>query len=372
MQIDAIELFHLALPLRKPQKTAGREVDSLETVLLRIRSGDAVGWAEAGPCNAPVAAGEWAGGAFACLKDWLAPAVVGTAVDSGDDLAERLAPFRGNRFAKAALDMAWWDLRARIREKPLHELLDGQRRTIEIGPVFDEVESIEDFLQQIGRALDDGFTRVKLMVRPGWDVQMIDFVRKEFPVAALHADVEGGMGLQHMDSLCRLDDFGLEMIEQPLPPDDLVGSAMVQDSLHTPICLDEGVTTPEHAEQALDLKSCRFMNVHPGRLGGLTAAVAVGDACRLCDVPCFAGAMPQSSLAARFELALAARANFDYPADYFPAADVLAEDVVEPLRPTRDGPQGTMQITLWSEPGIGVEPDPKLLERFCIEKERIG
>jgi len=313
---------------------------------------------------------------FVCLKDWLAPAVVGTAIDSGDELAERLAPFRGNRFAKAALDMAWWDLRARMREVPLHELLGGERQAIEVGPTLDQMESIETFLEEVGRVLDDGFARVKLMMRPGWDVQMIDFVRKEFPVAALHVDVEGDMGLQHIDSLCRLDDFGLEMVEQPLPPDDLVGSAMVQDAIRTPVCLDEGVTTPEQADQALDLKSCRFMNVHPGRVGGLTAAVAIGDACKPHNVRCFAGAMPQGSLGARFELALAARANFDYPADYFPAAERLAEDVVEPLRPTREGsegtscegPQRTMQIALWSEPGIGVEPDPKLLGRFCVEK----
>ncbi len=372
MQIDSIEVFHIALPLRQPQETAAGGFETLETVLVRMQSGETAGWGEASPGNAPAASAEWAAGAFACLRDWLAPVVAGTAVDSGDQLAERLEPFHGNRFAKAALDTAWWDLSARQQEKPLHELLGGCRETIEIGTTFDRMDSIDEFLAAIGRALQDGFSRVRLMFRPGWDIQMVDAVRKEFPTAMLHVDAEGALGLQHMDTIHRLEDFGLAMVEQPFAPDDPIAHAMAQESMHTPICLDEGVTTAAQADVALELKSCRYMNVTQGRVGGLTAAVAIHDACRAAEVPCFSGAMPQSGIGARAGLALAAKENFTYPADFFPAADVLQQDLVAPLLPEREDSDAALRIALWAEPGIGAEPDPELLEKFCLARAGVS
>ena len=372
MQIDSIEVFHVALPLRRPLRPESKIDSGLETVLVRMQSGDVAGWGEASPGNAPTAAAEWAAAVFGCLRDWLAPAVVSTAVDSGEDLADCLTVFRGNRFAKAALDTAWWDLHARLQGRPLHELLDGRRDKVEVGVTFDQTDSIDEFLSSVGRALEAGFARVRLMFRPGWDVQMVDAVRKEFPVAALHVDVEGAMGLEHIETFYRLDDFGLAMIEQPLPPDDLVGHAMVQEAVRTPLCLDEAVTTLAQAEMALELQSCRYMNVEPGRVGGLTAAVAIHDACRESDVVCFVGAMPQSAVGARIGLALAAKENFTYPADFFPREEFLQHDLAEVPLPTREAADETMRIALWPEPGIGVDPDPELLERFCIGRTRLG
>lgn len=342
----------------------------METVLVRMRSGDASGWGEASPGNAPLAGPEWAAGVFGCVRDWLAPAVVGSVVDSGGQLAERLQALRGNRFAKAALDTAWWDLQARLKEQPLHQLLDAQRDAVEVGVGFDQMDSIEDFIAAIGRAFEAGYARVELKMRPGWDLQMIDFVRKEFPTQTFHVDVEGALGLQHMEMLCRLDDFDLAMIEQPFPADDLVGHAMVQEAIRTPICLDEGVTTVEQCEMALELQSCRYVNLKPGRVGGLTPAVAIHDACRTGNVGCFVGATPQTAVGARLGLALAAKANCTYPADYLPADQLLQQDLAEPLLPACEEADGKMRIALWSEPGIGVEPDVELLEKHCLARAK--
>ncbi|OHB69591.1 MAG: o-succinylbenzoate synthase [Planctomycetes bacterium RBG_13_63_9] len=371
MQIDAIEVFHVALPLKQPYQKAGRRFETLDTVLVRMRSGDAEGWGEASPGNGPLASAEWATGAFACLRDWLAPAVVGRSVDSGESLTERLEPFRGNRFAKAALDTAWWDLKARREARPLHQILGGQREAVELGVTFDQMESFDEFLAAIARAADVGFGRVKLKFRPGWDVRMVDFVRKEFPTLTLHVDVEGALGLEHMEMLCRLDDFMLAMIEQPLAPDDLVGHAMVQETIRTPICLDESITTVAQAEMALELHSCKFINLKPGRVGGLTPAVAIHDACRQADVACWIAAMPQSAIGVRAALALAAMANCTYPADYFPSDEVLEQDLAEPLLPARAAPDGKMQIRLWTEPGLGISPDAGRLDRFCIARAEV-
>jgi O-succinylbenzoate synthase len=253
----------------------------------------------------------------------------------------------------------------------LHQLLDGQRDAIEVGVGFDQMESIEDFIAAIGRVLEAGYARVELKFRPGWDVQMVDFIRKEFPTETFHVDVEGALSLEYMEMLCRLDDFDLAMIEQPLPADDLVGHAMVQETVRTPICLDEGITTPAQAEMALELKSCEYVNLKPGRVGGLTPAVAIHDACVQNSVACFVGAMPQSAVGARIGLALAAKANCTYPADFVASDRLFEQDLAEPLLPTRDEPDGTMRILLWSEPGIGVEPQPELLEKFCIARARL-
>ena len=371
MQIDSIEVFHVALPLRQPVQTAGRQFDRLETVLLRMQSGDAAGWGEAAPGNAPVAGEEWSAGVFGCLRDWLAPAVNGAWIESGDQLAERLAPFRGNRYAKAALDTAWWDLSARKQGRPLQQLLDGKRDAIEVGVGFDQMESIDDFLAAVGRAFEAGYARVELKFRPGWDVQMVDFIRKEFPAETFHIDVEGALSLEHMEMLCRLDDFDLAMIEQPLPADDLVGHAMLQETVRTPICLDEAVTTVAQAEIALELKSCKYVNLKPGKVGGLTPAVAIHDGCAQNSVACYVGAMPQSALGTRIGLALAAKANCTYPADFVASDQLFEQDLAEPLLPARNKPDGTMQIPLWSEPGLGVEPQPELLEKFCIDRAKL-
>ena len=366
MQIDSIEVFHVALPLREPLKTAAGRQEVLETVLVRMQSGQTSGWGEASPGNAPLASAEWAAGVFGCLRDWFVPAVAGTAVDSGDQLTERLEKFGGNRYAKAALDTAWWDLDARLKSQPLHQLLGGRREAIEVGVSFDQMQSHEEFRDLISEALEAGYGRIELKFRPGWDVQMVDFVRKEFPAATLHIDAEGDLGLRYMDMLCRLDDFDLAMIEQPLSADDLVGHAMVCEAVRTPICLDEGVTTVEQAELALELKSCRFINLKPGKLGGLTPATAIHDACQAADVACFVGAMPQTAIGTRIGLALAAKANCTYPADYTAGDRLLQQDLAEPLPAARDPSDGKMRVGLWSEPGLGVEPDMERLQKYCI------
>jgi len=371
MRIDSIEVFHLALPLCRQQQTALGPVNSLETVLVRMQSGDCCGWGEASPGNCPTAASEWAAGVFACVRDWLGPSVLGKCFDTGSDLQEHLAWCRGNQFAKAAIDTAWWDLDARLQGLPLHRVLGGQREAIEVGVGFDRMDDIEDLIAAIRQAFDAGFPRVELKFRPGWDLQMLNFVRHEFPVETFHIDCDAGLRLTHMEILQRLDDFHLAMVEQPLPADDLVGHAMVQDTLRTPICLDEAVTTVDQAAMAMDLHSGRFVNLKPGRVGGLTQAIAIHDACQAESVPCWVGAVPQSSIGARFGYALASKANCTYPADMSPPHEMIAEDLVEPLQPVRDSSDGKLRVMLWSEPGIGVDPHHRQLERFTLARAKM-
>ena len=293
---------------------------------MKLTSGGAVGWGEAAPGNAPTGSSEWAAGAFAVLRDWLAPAVVKTEIDSGKTLAERLAPFRGNQHAKAALDIAWWDLCganarpavalncSRAKRPHPRPLSSGTaEEAVEVGPCLDQMESPDAFMAAIAAAFEAGFRRVKLKIRPGWALEMLRGVRQEFPGETFHIDCEGALSLDYTEMLYRFDDFALEMVEQPLAAEDLVAHAMLQESLRTPICLDESIASPLHAEMALDLKSCRHVNLKAGRVGGLTAALAILDACQAAEVSCWGGAAAQSAIGARADLALAACAEFRIP-----------------------------------------------------------
>jgi o-succinylbenzoate synthase len=371
MYIDSLSLYHIALPRKQPRAVAGRSCSTLETVLVKLGSGDAVGWGEAAPGNAPTGSGEWAAGAFTVLRDWFAPAVVKNEIDSGKTLAERLASFRGNQFAKAALDIAWWDLQARMQERPLHELLGAKRQAVAVGPGLDQMNSPSVFMTAIADAFAAGCPRVKLKIRPGWALEMLRGVRQEFPEGAFHIDCEGALSLNHTELVYRFDDFALEMVEQPLAPEDLVAHAMLQESLRTPICLDESIASPLHAEMALDLKSCRQVNLKAGRVGGLTAALEILESCEAYEVGCWGGASAQSAIGARADLALALRGNSDYAADFFPSVDVLVEDLAEPLCPIRDAGDGVARITATAKPGLGVVPDPSRLTNFTLQSAEI-
>lgn len=372
MLLESLELFLVGIPLRQPLAVPSGTVERLETVVVALHSGEATGWGEASPGNGPWRSSEWAGGVFHAIRDFLGPAIASQSFSAGEDLQKALEFVRGNQFAKAALDIAWWDLNSRLQNQPLHRMLDARREAVEVGPTLDRMESIDGLADALGQALEAGFPRVKLKFRPGWDVNMVDFVRKEFPTLAIHIDCEAGLHLGFTDMLYRLEDFTLTMIEQPLPAEDLVGHAMLQESLRTPLCLDESIVAQSHADMALELHSCKYVNLKPGRVGGLTPAVAIHDLCHQACVPCFVGAMPQSTIAGRAGLALAAKENCSYPSDFFPSQQVLADDLAEPLLPTKDPADGVQKTRLWSGPGLGVEPDREKLEKWCIAKHRLG
>src|SRR5262245_34624591 len=192
MMIDRIEVFEVAMPLIYPWRTAYGEDASIHSVLVKMTSGDHFGWGESSPLAAPCYSPEWAHGVFAVLRDWFAPALVGKEIASAADLSRQLALFKGNPFAKAALDTAWWSLDARRRGLPLHRALGGTRDSIEVGADFGIMDSLDDLVRSVGSAVDAGFKRVKLKFRPGWDLPMLEAVRGTFPKLTVHIDCNSG------------------------------------------------------------------------------------------------------------------------------------------------------------------------------------
>jgi O-succinylbenzoate synthase len=368
MRIDAIEVYHVAMPLISPWRTAYGEDAAIEGVMVRMQSGEHVGWGESCPFAAPCYSPEFAGGAFALVRDWLAPALIGQEIDSGEELQRRLAHFKGNPFAKASLDTAWWVLEANRRQMPLHRLLGATRDAIDVGADFGVLDSIDELLPQIGRAIDAGFKRVKLKYRPGWDIRMLEAVRREFPSHTFHIDCNSGYTMADFDMFCRLGDFHLAMIEQPLAYDDLVDHARLQAAIQTPVCLDESINSVSRVEQAIDLGSCRWVNIKPGRVGGLTNAIAIHNLCQQAGIPCWVGGMLESAVGARICIALGMLDNFKYPADIFPSSRFYHQDMSTPDVVLTRGPDGSPQVAAPNVPGIGCEPNREQLEKLCVNR----
>lgn len=368
MHIERIELYHVAMPLIYPWRTAYGEDATIDGILAKITSGNEHGWGEAVPFAAPCYSPEWAHGVFCVLRDWLAPAVIGQEVDSGDDLASRLAVYKGNPFAKAALDTAWWSLESRRRDLPLHQALGGRRSQVDVGADFGVMDSIDDLVVGVGEAVDARFQRVKLKFRPGWDLEMLEAIRSNFPRLTIHIDCNSGYCLDDKALFCKLDRFDLAMIEQPLGHDDLVDHAKLAKEIDTPICLDESITSLDRARHAIELGSCRWVNIKPGRVGGLTNARAIHDCFRDAGIPCWVGGMLESALGQSFCTALATLENFTYPADIFPSSRFYHQDLADPPTVLICGDDGGPQLAAPGTAGPAPEPVPQRLEESCIRR----
>jgi O-succinylbenzoate synthase len=371
MHIDAIELFHVRMPLIEPWRTAYGEDAAIESILVRMTSGPHEAWAETSPLAAPCYSPEWAAAAFLLLRDWFAPAIVGQEIATGAALHQKLGLFKGNPFAKAALDNAWWTLEATRLGIPLHQLLGAKRDRVAVGADFGVTDSIDELLKKIAAAVEQGFPRIKLKFRPGWDIPMLAAVRREFPTTTFHIDCNSGYTLDDVDLFRRVDEFGLAMIEQPLAHDDVVDHARLQSQIRTPICLDESITSVARTRQAIELGSCRYVNIKPGRVGGLTNALVIHDMCREANIPCWVGGMLESAVGARLCIALAMLDNFTYPADIFPSARFYAHDMAEPDVELVRGPDGAPSVIAPAVSGTGAKPIAERLAACTVASVNI-
>lgn len=367
MRVETIEIFHVSMPMKEVWRTAFSEMTSIDSLVVRFVLDGAEGWAETAPYSAPNYCPEWCDGAFGLLRDWLAPAIVGQSVASGQTLQALLQPFKGNHFAKAGLDAAWWDARARLNGQPLWRELGGTSPTVKVGADISVLSDIEALLREVGRSVDAGFERIKLKFRPGWDVDMIRAVRERYPDAVIHIDCNCGFSLDHIPLFRELDSFGLAMIEQPLAHDDLIDHARLQRELETPICLDESIVSLDRARKAIEIDAGRWINLKVGRVGGLSNAVAIHDLCRAHDIPCWVGGMLESGVGQGASLALATLDNIQYPNDIFPSARFYETDLAVPELVL----DGASVVNAPEVPGHGFVPDPDRLKRHTMNHARI-
>jgi len=363
MKIDTVQIYHVAMPLIYPFRTSYGEDICIESVLVRMGSGSQYGWGEASPLRSPTYSSEWAGGVFATMRQWLAPAIVGREFASGAELQAAMASFKGNYFAKGGLDMAWWDLYARSQGKPLWQVIGGQGPTIDVGADLGVMENLDMLLAEIEKVVQAQFKRLKLKFRPGWDVNMVAAVRQRFPDLVIHVDCNNAYSLADLPMFRALDPYHLAMIEQPLAHDDLLDHAALQREISTPVCLDESIVSLARVKQAIQIGSCRWVNIKPARVGGLTNAIAIHNACQEAAIPCWIGGMLESAVGQSHNLALATLPNIKYPSDIFPTSRFYRQDLGEP-EIVLSGPS---QMRAVDAPGIGREPHPERLAQMTVQ-----
>jgi o-succinylbenzoate synthase len=330
MKIDQIEVYYVALPLNYPWRTAYGEDPDIHSVLVKLVSGDYTGWGETTPFRMPTYSPESAMSVYCNITDFLAPLLVGKNLDSAEALLDCYNFVKGNPFAKAGPEIAWWNLKAKIEGKPLHELFGGTLRKVEAGADFGVQDSHDMLLEKLQQACDRGYKRIKLKVRRGWDLEMLKIVRSTFPDMTFHIDCNSGYTLQDMDLFKKIDKLGLEMIEQPLHHTDLLDHAELQKQLDTPVCLDESITSIRSFELALRLKSCRYLNIKTGRVGGLSIAIKLHHMARKAGIPCWVGSMLESGIGEGILIELGTLNNFTYPGDIFPSNVHYRQDITDP------------------------------------------
>lgn len=305
------------MPLKDPWVTSFGAQPDITTVLVRLTGHGVAGWGEAAPGTWPLFCGEWASSTFTLVRDLMLPRLVGADVDDVGRLTEMFADIRGNTFAKAAIETAWWALRGAVEQRPLSHYVGGSRSAVPAGADFDLHTDTDELLAKVGNAVGSGCPRVKLKVGRQTKIEQLREVRRTFPDATLHIDCNGVFTRDDADFLTLLDPLRLAMIEQPLHPDDFLGHAQIQRQLDTPVCLDESIRSEHDLELALRLGSCRFVNVKPGRVGGFWKAAVIGQTAQRAGVGAVVGNMLESPVGAHVCLALASCEWATYPADLF-------------------------------------------------------
>jgi O-succinylbenzoate synthase len=368
MKIDRIEIRRIELPYVAPFETSGWREYGNHSLIVRLFADGAEGWGES-----PVGSGPWyneetQATAWVMAREILAPMLLEAEVGRPEDVDALFERVRGNRMARSGLEFATWDLFGKLEGRGLSAMLGGTRERVAVGVSVGVQPDIEALLRVVGGYVDAGYGRVKLKIKPGWDVEPTRAVREAWPDLKLQVDANSIYTLGHAEHLAQLDAFGLLLIEQPLAHDDIIDHAKLQRRLQTPICLDESIVSPEHARWALELQACRVINIKPSRVGGLTAARRIHDMCAEAGVPVWCGGMLETGVGRAANVALASLPNFSLPGDISASDRYFRRDVVRnPFALNADS-----TLTVPAGPGCGAEVDEAFLESVTLEKVELA
>ncbi len=365
MHIERIELRYVRLPLRRYFETSFRRTRERHTLLVTVWADGVEGWGESPVEDGPWFSYETVETAWHVLREFLVPMLLGQNLERAADAWERMARVRGHPMAKTGLEEALWDVEARQKGVSLAHLLGGVRERIESGVSVGIQDSLPELLEQVEGYLAQGYRRVKVKIKPGWDLEVVRELRGRWPNVPLMVDANSAYTLADGEHLAALDEWGLLMIEQPLAYDDLYEHSLLQRRLRTPICLDESIPSPNHARAALELGSCRIINIKPGRVGGLAQARQIHDLCWERGVPVWCGGLLETGVGRAHNVAISSLPNYTLPGDVSASDRYYERDVVIP--PFRLNPDGTIDMP--RGPGIGVEIDRPFLETVTVRRE---
>ena len=365
MKIEKVTLRLMEMEMKAPFTTSFGTFKNRAFILVEATADDGTtGWGETVAFYAPLYSEETVKTNWHMLEDYLIPLILNQEINHPDEVSEIFSPIRKNNMAKAALEGAIWDVYARQNNQSLAEALGGTRETIDVGISIGIQDSIESLVEIVRSFVDEGYKRIKVKIKPDWDVDVMRTLRQEFPNTAIMADANSAYSLEDAHLLQELDAFDLMMIEQPLASDDIIDHATLQKQLKTPICLDESIHSLEDARKAVELGSTKIINIKIGRVGGLTEAVKIHDYCQSHNIPVWCGGMLESGVGRAHNVALTTLSNFTLPGDTASSSRYWDKDIIEPEVVSEDG-----VIVVPTNPGIGYEVNLEAVDQFTVNKK---
>lgn len=365
MKIDRIEIVLCRMPYVHFFETSFGREDERTFILVKVFAEGICGYGEVVADEIPLYSYESTRTAWLMLKDFLIPLLIKKSLSEPQDFYEAAKIFKGHPMAKSGLELALWDLAAKKKDVPLWKLYEGTQREIPSGVSIGIQDSESQLIGRIQTFLNEGYQRIKLKIKPGWDVSICRAVRRKFPDIRLQVDANGAYGLEDKQRLLDLDAFGLEMIEQPFPPYDLWDHAKLQKDMQTSLCLDESITSWQNARKAIEMESCRVINIKAGRVGGIIESKKIHDVCLENSIPVWCGGMLESGIGRAHNIHLATLPNFKLPHDLSASKRYYAEDLIDP--PIDITPCGTIEVP--DSPGIGVMPQEDRIQKASRRKK---
>ena len=367
MKIEKVEIRQIELPLLSYFETSFGRDEVRKALIIGIHSEGLDGYGEVVASEFPGYSYETLGTALHVIKDFLIPIANKNDWSTPQDLSDRFEVVKGHPMAKAGFEGAVWDLYGKQHQQPLVDLIGGVKKKIGTGVSIGIQDSISKLVELIEGYLEEKYQRIKVKIKPNWDLEMLREVRKRFPNILLMADANSAYTLGDIELFKKMENLGLMMIEQPLSHDDIIDHAALQRELKTPICLDESILNPNDARKAHELGSCKIINIKVGRVGGLTRAIKLHDICADLGLSVWCGGMLETGIGRAQNLALAALPNFTIPGDTSASKRYFAEDIVD--TPAVINPDGTIDVP--TGPGIGVSPDIEIMDKHTTLKQVI-
>jgi O-succinylbenzoate synthase len=367
VRIERLELRLLKLPLVHFFETSFGRIYDKHFLLVRLDAGGVSGFGECVAEQDPYYSSETNDTVWHIIESFIAPRVLGVDFAHPRDLFAALKAIRGHNMAKAAVEMAAWDLHARQAGEPLWRVLGGSRDRIASGVSIGIQDSLPDLVAKVAREIDAGYRRIKIKIKPGWDVDAVEAVRARFSDVPLMVDANAAYTSADADHLATLDRYGLMMIEQPLDYDDIGDHAVLQRQLKTAVCLDESIKSVNVAREAIAAGACRIINIKPGRVGGFSESIRLHDLCAAHGVPVWHGGMLESGIGRAANIHLSTLPNFSLPGDIAASKRYFDPDLIDP--PIEVAADGTIAVP--QGPGLGVSICEDRIERATLRQSTL-
>jgi O-succinylbenzoate synthase len=364
MKIESIALREIHMRLKSPFETSFGVIQDRRILLAEVVVDGVSGWGEVTAGESPAYNAETTDTAWLIISDFIAPHIVGKALTAASEFPALVAHIRGNEMAKSGVENALWHAEALLKGVSLSKLLGGAVPEIACGVSLGIRENPQSLVKKVEEELRSGYQRIKLKIKPGKDYEFVAAVRKEFPDIRLSVDANSAYSLDDVAHLQRLDAFNLLMMEQPLSWDDIYSHSKLQAQVKTAICLDECIYNTRHALTAIELKSCRIINIKLGRVSGHTEAQSMQEACRQRGIPVWCGGMLESGIGRAHNIAMSTLPGFTLPGDVSASGRYWNEDIIEPA--VEVTARGTIPVS--TAPGLGYAVRRALIDKITVRR----